>query len=144
MLRTKALLIALEPWWSFNGRIDVQHALPCGLHRVIADWGAMGAQIVVFASADALRVTSPGDRVMMQELVRESLSRGSGRKPNAIVLMEDATDPTELWSMARKHDVDLQRSVLLSEDGLHHRVARIAGVSRAATLSELERAVVAA
>lgn len=139
MLTTPALLVSLEAFWPSANQYRLPVSMPPLLHRIVADHRMMGFSIVPVGSARFFGVATDRERLTLQTDVEVAMSMRGGVPIRTVLLLERPTDPRELCEMALAFDIDLRRSLLLSQHGHHVSVCRSAGVGRWATESELTR-----
>jgi len=144
MFKTRALFIALEAYLPTGTRASLAPRLSPALIRLVADHRALGYRIVPVASARAFRVETEDDRDELQALVERLFRTSAGVPITAVVVMTSPHDPREIWDAARRYELDVARSILLTESGVHIGVAKTAGLRRTATVAELSSMVVPA
>lgn len=144
MLKRRALFVALEAYWPLEAPGQTGAGVPPALLRVLSDHAAFGFQIIPMFRGAAYGLTDAKQERAFAGRVERALRAGAGIRVAGSVVMLDAHDPHVLWEAARQFDLDLKRSILLTEGGLHGGLARAAGVARGVTLHELGCAVIAA
>ncbi len=144
MLKRRALFIALEAYWPLEHPGQTGAGLPPALLRVVSDYAALGFQIIPIFRGSAWGLNDADEERAFASRVERMVRAGAGVRIAGSVAMLDAHDPHVLWEAARQFDLDLKRSLLLTESGLHGALARSAGVARGVTLHELGSAVIAA
>jgi hypothetical protein len=139
MVTSPALLVSLEGFWPSANQYRLPVSLPPVLHRLLVDHRALGFCIVPFGSARFFGVATDRERLTLQTDVEVAFSMRGGVPIRTVLLMENPTSPRELVETAGAFDIDLRRSMLLSQRGYHVGICRAAGVSRWATESDLTR-----
>jgi hypothetical protein len=141
MLKSPALLVSLEGFWPSANQYRLPVNLPPVLHRIVADHRALGYSIVPVGSSRFFGISTDRERLTLQTDVEMAVSMRGGVPIRTVLIMDNPSDPRELWDMARSFDVDLKNSMLVSQQGHHVGVCRTAGVGRWATESELTRSL---
>lgn len=140
----RALVIALEPFIALD---DVPTRLPHDVARVVADHAAVGYRLLPIARiphAVVNALNDNGDVTSLGDHIRRAVRTQVGARVLDPVWLFDSHDPRPLWDAARRYELRLHRSILLTDGAAHAGVCRTAGIGRVAGLRELQHVLVAA
>ena len=137
MNTSRAFLVAIEPYATQASHLPWSVHLSPSVVGLIADHAAMGFRVVAVLSARSFGVETDPDIRVLGQAVCAAIARVTGVDAVGVVILDGAADPRPLWEAARRFDLDLRRSVLLTEGGVHAGVALTAGVPQAVSLGEV-------
>lgn len=144
MNKTRALLVAIEPYVTQGSRLPFTVNFSPSLVGIVADHHAMGYRIVGVLASDSFGLETDSDVNQLGMAVCRAIASNTGVEPHALTVLDSTTDPRPLWEAARRFDLDLRNSMLLTEGGIHAGIARTAGVGRIISLGEVQSLYVAA
>lgn len=144
MNKTRALLVAIEPYVTQASRLPFSVNFSPSLVGIVADHHAMGYRIIGVLAADSFGLENDADVNNLGMAVCRAIASNIGVEPQALAILDSHTDPRPLWEAARRFDLDLRHSMLLTEGALHAGMARTAGVGRIISLGEVQSLYVAA
>ena len=127
-MNRKCLFIALEAISPFDS--DASSGICPATAALLADYHALGYHLVAVAHRDSFGLESESECSAFRELMDRSLRTTTGVGFETVILVSDNFDPRPVWEAARRHSLDLSRSVLLTKYGAHAGLCRTSGVSR--------------
>jgi hypothetical protein len=128
MWKRKAMLV------SGDVLLHVQPTERAARLRLLGDFRARGYSLVLLVGT--------ADPITASTLLETEMRARTGHGWSGVVA--GSGDPAALWEAARRYDLDLSRSVLVSRRGVHTAMARCAGVTRIVEWADLEAAYVPA
>ena len=125
MWKRKAMLVSADALMSARPEDRTSQ------YRLLGDYRSRGYAVVL--------VMRPSEQVAASALLESEMRRTTGHGWTGVVVGNG--DPAALWEAARRFDLDLGRSILVSNRGAHSAMARCAGVVRIVDWRDLESAV---
>ncbi len=137
MNKQRALLVAIEPYLTQGSRLPWTVHLAPSVLGAIADHNGAGFRIVGVVAADSVGLDTDADVNAFGQAFCREMAAAAGVDVRAVAVLDSLTDPRPLWEAARRFDLDLKRSMLLTEGGVHAGVALTAGVGQALSMGEV-------
>lgn len=143
MNKQRALFIALETLHA-PGLPGRQLRLPPSIHRLVADYAAMGYAIIPVAASQKYGLATRTSRELLMTEVTTLIRKATGVVAPNVLLLDNPFDPKEVWDTARRFSLDIRGSMLMTQGGLYAGLFRTAGVGRITTVGELSRVLAVA
>lgn len=137
MNRSRAFFVAIEPYATQASHLPWSVHLSPSVVGVIADHAALGFRVIAVLNARSFGVESDHDINVLGQAVCNGIARATGVNAVGVVVLDSGSDPRPMWEAARRFDLDLRQSLLLTEGGVHAGIALTAGVPQAVSLGEV-------